>query len=184
MPTRKTWDHVIDLKEMFKPWKGRIYSLSKDEREEVQKFVDDQLRKEYIRLSKFPQTSPVFFVNKKDRSKQMVIDKHIENIMEDASSHVHHINNYLKNIKSTLCTKFIWSYTGDISITTNNVPSSSDLTIIEQYFKSINSLSLTSHDITSFISYASLFESISLASKPRVIKASPKSDIAIVWIDI
>ena len=74
MPTRKTWDHIIDLKEMFKPWKGRIYSLSKDEREEVQKFVDDQLRKEYIRLSKFPQTSPVFFVNKKDSSKQMVID--------------------------------------------------------------------------------------------------------------
>jgi len=35
MPTRKTWDHIIDLKEMFKPWKGRIYSLSKDEREEV-----------------------------------------------------------------------------------------------------------------------------------------------------
>ena len=36
--------------------------------------MDDQLRKEYIRLSKFPQTSPVFFVNKKDSSKQMVID--------------------------------------------------------------------------------------------------------------
>jgi len=44
------------------------------EREEVQKFMKDQLRKEYIRLSKSPQTSPVFFVGKKDRSKQMVID--------------------------------------------------------------------------------------------------------------
>jgi len=41
MPTRKIWDHAIDLKETFKPQKGRIYSLSKDEREEVQKFVDD-----------------------------------------------------------------------------------------------------------------------------------------------
>jgi len=49
MPMRKVWDHAIDLKKMFKPQKGRIYSLFKDKREEVQKFVDDQLRKRYIR---------------------------------------------------------------------------------------------------------------------------------------
>jgi len=36
--------------------------------------VEDQLRKEYIRPSKSPQTSPVFFVGKKDGSKRMVID--------------------------------------------------------------------------------------------------------------
>jgi len=35
MPTRKIWDHAIDLKETFKPQKGRIYPLSKNEREEV-----------------------------------------------------------------------------------------------------------------------------------------------------
>jgi len=74
MPTRKVWDHAIDLKETFKPQKGRIYPLSKNKREEVQNFVEDQLRKGYIRLSKSPQTSPVFFVDKKDRSKQMIID--------------------------------------------------------------------------------------------------------------
>jgi len=74
MPTRKVWDHTIDLKEMFKPQKGRIYPLSKNKREEVQNFVEDQLRKGYIRLSKSPQTSPVFFVGKKDGSKQMVMD--------------------------------------------------------------------------------------------------------------
>ena len=60
MPTRKTWDHAIDLKEMFKPQKERIYPLSKDERKEVQKFVDNQLKKGYIRPSKSPQTLPVF----------------------------------------------------------------------------------------------------------------------------
>jgi len=74
MPTRKVWDHAIDLKETFKPRKGRIYPLSKNEREEVQNFVEDQLRKGYIRPSKSPQTSPVFFVDKKDKSKQMIID--------------------------------------------------------------------------------------------------------------
>jgi len=61
---------------MFKPKKGRIYPLSKDERKEVQKFVNDQLRKGYIRLSKLSQTLPVFFVAKKDGSKRMVMDYH------------------------------------------------------------------------------------------------------------
>jgi len=74
MLMRKVWDHAIDLKEMFKPRKGRIYPLSKNEREEVQNFVEDQLRKGYIRLSKSPQMSPVFFVGKKDESKQMVMN--------------------------------------------------------------------------------------------------------------
>jgi len=74
IPTRKIWNHAIDLKEMFKPQKGRIYPFSKDEREEVQKFMDDQLRKGYIRPSKFPQMSPVFFVDKKDGKKRIVMD--------------------------------------------------------------------------------------------------------------
>jgi len=74
MPTRKIWDHAIDLKETFKLRKGKIYPLSKNEREEVQNFVKDQLKKGYIRLSKSPQMSSVFFVGKKDGSKQMVMD--------------------------------------------------------------------------------------------------------------
>ena len=41
MLTRKVWNHVIDLKEMFKPKKERIYPLSKNEREEVQNFMED-----------------------------------------------------------------------------------------------------------------------------------------------
>ena len=52
--------------------KGKIYLLSKVEREKVQEFVKDQLRKGYIRPSKSPQTSPVFFVPKKDGKKRMV----------------------------------------------------------------------------------------------------------------
>ena len=74
MPTRKIWDHTIDLKEMFKLQKGRIYPLSKNKKEEVQNFVDNKLRKGYIRPSKSSQTLPVFFVSKKDRSKRIVMD--------------------------------------------------------------------------------------------------------------
>ena len=38
--------------------------------------MDNQLRKEYIRPLKFPQMSPVFFVDKKDGKKRIVIDYH------------------------------------------------------------------------------------------------------------
>ena len=42
--------------------------------EEVQKFIEDQLRKGYIQPSKSPQTSPVHFVAKKDGTWRMVQD--------------------------------------------------------------------------------------------------------------
>jgi len=74
MPMRKIWDHAIDLKKTFKSRKERIYPLSRNKREKVQNFVKDQLRKWYIRPSKSPQTLPVFFMNKKNRGKRMVID--------------------------------------------------------------------------------------------------------------
>ena len=74
MPTRKVWGHTIDLKEIFKSKKGRIYPLSKNKKEEVQNFVEDQLRKGYIRPLKSSQMLLVFFVSKKDRGKRMVMD--------------------------------------------------------------------------------------------------------------
>jgi len=76
MPVRKVWDHAIDLNDNFKASKARVYSLSRNEKEEVQKFVDEHLKKGYIRSSKLSQTSPVFFVGKKDRGKRMVMDYH------------------------------------------------------------------------------------------------------------
>ena len=74
MLTRKAWDHTIDLREGFVLKKGKIYPLSRVEREEVQEFVKDQLRKGYIRPSKSPQISPVFFMPKKDGKKRIVQD--------------------------------------------------------------------------------------------------------------
>ena len=38
------------------------------------KFISEQLRKGYIKLSKSSQTAPVFFVGKKNGKKQMVQD--------------------------------------------------------------------------------------------------------------
>ena len=72
MPTRKVWDHMIDVKEGFVPRKEKMYPLSREEREEVREFVKEQLRKGYIQPSKSLQTVPVFFVGKKDGKKWMV----------------------------------------------------------------------------------------------------------------
>jgi len=48
MPTKKVWDHAIDVKKRFVPRKGKVYSLLREEREEVRVFIKEQLRKEYI----------------------------------------------------------------------------------------------------------------------------------------
>jgi len=52
MPTRKVWDHTIDVKKGFVLRKGKMYPLSREKREEVREFVKEQLRKGYIWLSK------------------------------------------------------------------------------------------------------------------------------------
>ena len=43
---------------------------------------------------------------------------------------------------------------------------------------------LTSNDIESILKQNQIFDNITLASKLRVIKVSPKSDMSIIWIDI
>ena len=48
MPLQKIWNYIIELKEGFMPKKEKIYSLSREKSEEVQAFVEDQLRKGYI----------------------------------------------------------------------------------------------------------------------------------------
>ena len=53
------------------------------------------------------------------------------------------------------------------------------------FFPHSNSMEkLTFLDIETILKQNHIFDNISLAFKPRVIKVSPKSDMAIVWIDI
>jgi len=54
MPIKKPWDHAINLKEDFVPKKSRVYLLSRNEKEEVREFVEEQLKKRYICPSKSP----------------------------------------------------------------------------------------------------------------------------------
>ena len=41
MPTRKVWDYAIEVKEGFVPRKGKVYLLSREEREEVREFIKE-----------------------------------------------------------------------------------------------------------------------------------------------
>ena len=62
------------MKKGFVLKKGKVYLLSREEREEMHKFIKEQLRKGYIRFSKLSQMAPVFFVEKKNEKKKMVQD--------------------------------------------------------------------------------------------------------------
>jgi len=60
------------MKEGFILKKRKVYPLSREEREEMHKFISEQLRKGYIRPLKSLQMALVFFVGKKDDKKRMV----------------------------------------------------------------------------------------------------------------
>ena len=67
LPEHKPWDHAIDLKpDAPETIRTKIYPMSVNEQEELDRFLEDNLQKGYIRPSKSPLSSPVFFVKKKD----------------------------------------------------------------------------------------------------------------------
>jgi len=137
-----------------------------------------------------------------------------DTIMGEANAHIFQINMLLKSIKSTTRAEFICPCPGGVSINTNSVLNTSDLNTIERYLKSINGTGnnevlapwlpqsksylkitgipyiqpngnkLTGDNITTTMKQLELFEPVNLAAKPRVIKASSKSDMAIIWFDI
>ena len=72
MSTKKLWNYMIDTKKGFVLRKRKVYLLSREEREEVCKFILEQLRKGYIRPSNSSQTALIFFVEKKGNKKRMV----------------------------------------------------------------------------------------------------------------
>jgi len=159
----------------------------------------------------------VQFTTKGPSKKQTIIpvpNNLVESIMGNASTHIFQINVLLKNVKSSMCSKFIRPYSSGIAIVINNVPNPSDLSIIEKYFKSVEGINgndipsprllqsksylkimglpylradgnkITSENVIDFMKHINLFENVSLATKPYIIKALPKSDMAIIWFDI
>jgi hypothetical protein len=65
-PKSGKWDHKIELKPDFQTKAFKHYSLTPQEQEEMKKFLNENKKKGYIRESKSPMASPMFFVKKKD----------------------------------------------------------------------------------------------------------------------
>ena len=66
-PSARTWDHKIKMKPTFESKAFKPYKLSFAEIKEQEKFVEENLQKEYIKHSKSLMTLPFFFMAKKDR---------------------------------------------------------------------------------------------------------------------
>ncbi len=68
-PESQSWDHQIELREDFKPKRGKIYPLSPKEQNALNEWIEEYFKKGYISQSKSPQASPFFFVEKKEAGK-------------------------------------------------------------------------------------------------------------------
>ena len=75
LPEHQPWDHAIDLiPDAPTTIRTKVYPMSLNEQEELNRFIEDNLRKGYIRPSKSPLASPVFFIKKKDGKLRFVQD--------------------------------------------------------------------------------------------------------------
>ena len=136
-----------------------------------------------------------------------------ELIISSAHTHISNVNKCLKNSKSNIIADFIRITNNGIIITTNKPANTLDLSTIEKFLKNIDNINLNlikGPHLSKFKSYMKivgllhkikqgvitpkyiegvlkethLFKDVILASKPYVIKVSPKSDMAVVWMDI
>lgn len=75
MPLRKPYNHAIEFEEGASlPKAAKLYPLSPMEKNSLDQWIEEELRKGYIRKSKSPIAAPVFFVKKKDGSLRLVQD--------------------------------------------------------------------------------------------------------------
>ena len=136
-----------------------------------------------------------------------------ELIMNSAHKQITNINEHLKNSNSDIIADFICLSNNGVIITTNHPANATKLSRIENFLKKINNINpisivtphlpksksymkivrlpynselgiITPDFIEGVLKETHLFKDATLASKPRVIKASSKSNKAVVWVDI
>ena len=74
LPKRGPWDHAIELVPGAKAVDCKIYPLNKEEQEQLDAFLKENLDTGRIRTSKSPMASPFFFIKKKDGKLRPVQD--------------------------------------------------------------------------------------------------------------
>ena len=138
----------------------------------------------------------------------LIMKSNAELIVQSAHQHITNINNYLRNIKSDVIMDFLQVSNNRVNIMMSKLASPSNLTTIKKYIKNINNIALdliessrlpksklylkiirllhlmgnsiiTSNFVKGILKETYLFKDVSLASKLQIIKASPKSNMAV-----
>jgi len=79
LPLWKPWDHMIKTKSEFQLQKSKAYALSPKEQEEVDDFINEQLRKDIYDHQNHHKPCQYFLFQKKDHKKRMCTDYHYLN---------------------------------------------------------------------------------------------------------
>lgn len=74
LPAHSQFDHHIPLKEGQHPKFHRIYPLNRVQEAALEEYLEENLRKEYIRPSTSPAGYPILFVPKKDGRLRLCVD--------------------------------------------------------------------------------------------------------------
>jgi len=74
LPPHREYDCEIRLKDNSNLFYGPIYPLTEAERDELKKYIKENLEKGFIRKSRSPAGAPVLFVKKKDGSLRLCVD--------------------------------------------------------------------------------------------------------------
>jgi hypothetical protein len=74
LPPHRPFDHTIPLEPNSKVPFGPLYTLSQKELEELRKYIDENLKKGFIRRSESPAGAPVLFTPKKDTKLRLCVD--------------------------------------------------------------------------------------------------------------
>ena len=74
LPQHSEWDHEIELRDGKTPKFFKIYNLNETELNTLREYLEENLRKGYIRRSKSSAGYPVMFVPKKNGKLRLCID--------------------------------------------------------------------------------------------------------------
>lgn len=74
LPPHRPYDHDIKLKDGQNPPWGPLYPMSRDQLQALKEWLEENLRKGFIRPSSSPVSSPVLFVSKPDGSLRLCMD--------------------------------------------------------------------------------------------------------------
>ena len=74
LPPHRPYDHAMELENGRTPPCGPTYSISPREREALREYLEENLRKGFIRPSNSPAGAPILFAKKKDGSLRLCVD--------------------------------------------------------------------------------------------------------------